>query len=127
MGTRTRSMALDGHSVEADLLADAQTKAKVEVVILDILRCTHGATDDEITTLYESRAENYPGVPRVTPQRIRTARAALSRRGLVVASNREGRSALGNAATIWELPTHKNALAPAATGDEGQAPTKGTN
>lgn len=103
VNSRTRPMATDGHSVEAAQLVDDATRAKVEVVILDILRVAGPLVDDTIIALYESRAENYPGIPRVTPQRIRTSRANLSRRALVIDSGREGRSALGNPATVWKL------------------------
>ena len=130
MSTRVRAMAVDGHSLEADLLADETTRGKVEVVILDILRVTGPLTDDEITRLYDLRTENYPGVPKVTAQRVRTARASLSHKGLVADYGTPGRSALGNPATLWRLNTsraagHEKAPVPAATGNEGQTPTKG--
>jgi len=104
MTTRRQPMATAGHSFEADALVDDATRGKVEVVILDILRVAGALTDDAIIALYDSRAEHYPGIPRVTPQRVRTSRASLTRRGLVADSGRQGKSALGNAATVWDLP-----------------------
>ncbi|MGF3057105.1 hypothetical protein [Microbacterium sp. YY-01] len=103
MSTRSQPMATAGHSFEADTLADDETRSKVEVVILDILKRIFYATDDTISAVYSARAENYPGVPKVTPQRIRTARANLTRRGILIDSGQPGTSALGNPATVWTL------------------------
>lgn len=111
MNSRTRPMAIDGHSVEADLQLTPEVKAQVEVVVLDILRVAGPCTDDVITALYQSRAEHYPGVPHVTPQRVRTARASLARKSLVTASTTPGVSALGNPATIWQLTLPKEIAA----------------
>lgn len=72
-----------------------------EVVILDILRRIEAATDDQIVTLYQKRAEAYPDVPRVTEQRIRTARAAMVRRGVIAAHPQAGVSLHGNTTTRW--------------------------
>lgn len=109
MSTRTRPMGLDGYSLEADQLADERTKAKVEVVLVDILARVGKSTSDALEVLYEARAEAYPDVPRVSPQRIRTCIAALNRRGLVVADPEPGVSARGNRATQWRLPERKAA------------------
>ncbi|MCC2032184.1 hypothetical protein [Microbacterium allomyrinae] len=109
MSTRARPAVLDGLSVEADASIDAETKAKVEVVVLDILRVAGASTDDVIVALYESRVEHFPGVPRVTPQRVRTARAACVRRGLVGAHPTPGTSRVGNRATRWQLTVRKDA------------------
>ncbi|MBO0979904.1 hypothetical protein [Microbacterium sp. SD291] len=109
--SRARAMVLEGHSVEAESKADAATLAKVEVVVLDILRTAGPLVDDSIVALYRSRVEHYPGVPMVTPQRIRTSRARLTRRGHVADSGRIGKSALGNAATVWKLNIPKDTAA----------------
>lgn len=103
MATRTRPAALDGHSLEAELSIAAEVKARVEVVIVDILRRIGAATDDQIIAIYNSRTEHYPNVPRVTEQRVRTARAAMVRRGVVGADPVAGVSKHGNAATRWCL------------------------
>ncbi|MDQ1130236.1 hypothetical protein [Microbacterium sp. SORGH_AS_0888] len=109
MGTRVRPAALDGHSLEAELSLDPETKAKVEVVVLDILRRIGPATDDQIVTIYHSRAEHYPGIPNVTEQRIRTARATAVRKGLVGANAVAGVSRHGNPATRWQLAINPHA------------------
>lgn len=103
MATRTRPAALDGHSLEAEFSIAAEVKARVEVVIFDILRRIGAATDDQIIAIYNSRAEHYPDVPQVTEQRIRTARAAMVRRGIVGAHPVTGLSRHGNTAMRWCL------------------------
>lgn len=103
MATRNRTMALDGHSVEADALADHSTRAKVQVVIIAILNDLGPCTDDTIVEQYAARASRYPGIPKVTPQRIRTARSDLNHRGLVRAASEPGLSQYGNKATRWAI------------------------
>lgn len=97
-------MAVDGYSLEADHLTDERTKQRVEVVLLDILDRVVVATSDTLEVLYASRAEHYPEVPKVSPQRVRTCIAALNRSGLIVADPVPGISRLGNRATQWRLP-----------------------
>jgi hypothetical protein len=96
-------MPLDGHSAEADALADHTTIAKVQVVIIGLLNDYGPTTDDTLIDRYDARAAKYPGIPKVTPQRIRTARAELARKGLVGAASTAGTSRYGNPATQWTL------------------------
>ncbi|MEW1706611.1 hypothetical protein AB0230_05140 [Microbacterium sp. NPDC089190] len=103
MTTRTRPAALDGHSLEADCSVDPAVKVRVEVEIRDILRRIGAGTDDQIIAIYDSRVEHYPDVPAVSEQRIRTARAAMVRRGAVGADPKSGLSKRGNTATRWRL------------------------
>lgn len=103
MTTRTRPMATDGHSLEADLSASSDTIAKVEGVILDIVDRIGPATDDQIAVIYHHRAEKIPSVPNVTDQRIRTVRAELVRKGLIRANSTAGISRHGHRATRWQL------------------------
>ena len=103
MSTRTRSMALDGHSLQADSLTTSTTIAKVGVVIVGLLNDYGPSTDDALVERYSARAKQYSGIPMVTPQRIRTARADLYRRGLLRKANEPGLSQYGNPATRWAL------------------------
>lgn len=103
MATRIRPAVLDGHSIEADLAADTEVKARVEVEIRDILRRISAGTDDEIIAIYNSRVEHHPDVPAVSEQRIRTARAAMVRRGIVGSHPVSGTSRRGHTATRWQL------------------------
>lgn len=103
MSTRTRPAALDGHSLEADLSAEPDVKVRVEIEIRDILRRIGAGTDDQIIAIYDSRVEHHPGVPAVSEQRVRTARAAMVRRGTVGADPVSGLSKRGNTATRWRL------------------------
>lgn len=103
MSTRTRPAALDGHSLEADIALEAEVKVRVEVEILDILRRIGAGTDDQIIAIYDSRVEHHPDVPAVSEQRVRTARAAMVRRGAVGAHPVSGLSKRGNTATRWRL------------------------
>lgn len=109
MGARTRPMVVDGHSFEADLLTDEETLGKVKAIILDLLRQhPEGITDCDIERHYNQRVSTNRSVPKVTPQRLRTARAALRDQGHVVDTGHLGYSAYGNPATVWGLRIRKN-------------------
>lgn len=103
MSTRARPAVLDGHSLEADIAAEPEVKVRVEVEIRDILRRVGAGTDDEIIAIYFSRVEHHPDVPPVSEQRIRTARAAMVRRGIVGTHPVPGTSKRGHTATRWQL------------------------
>lgn len=103
MSTRARAAVLDGHSLEADLAVGPEVKVRVEVEIRDILRRIGAGTDDEIIAIYDSRVEHHPDVPAVSEQRIRTARAAMVRRGIVGSHPMSGTSKRGHTATRWQL------------------------
>lgn len=103
MGTRARAAVLDGHSLEADVAFEPEVKVRVEVEIRDILRRIGAGTDDQIIAVYDSRVEHHDGVPAVSEQRIRTARAAMVRRGIVGAHPVAGTSKRGHTATRWQL------------------------
>jgi hypothetical protein len=107
MTTRTRPAALDGHSLEADLAVDPEVKVRVEIEIRDILRRIGSGTDDEIIAIYDSRVEHDSDVPPVSGQRIRTARAAMVRRGIVGAHPISGISRRGHTATRWQLTQNR--------------------
>lgn len=101
MGTHARPMAVDSHSVEAEPSAERITE--VQVVVLDILRVAGPVTDDALIAIYKSRAEHYPGVPKASPQSVRSRRAELVRRGLIRPTDIVGVSQFGNRATVWAL------------------------
>ena len=99
--TRRKPLALDtGTSSDAADKISAATRATVTSAILRLLS-EHSATDDEISARYAERGG--PDHPKVTDQRLRTARAALVRDGLVRDSGALAFSALGNRATLWEV------------------------
>ncbi|WP_454168133.1 hypothetical protein [Microbacterium lacticum] len=101
MKSPARPLALDNHSGEAEPSAERITE--VQVVVLDILRTAGPVTDDALIALYESRAEHYPGVPKASPQSVRSRRAELVRKGLIRATDLAGVSRYGNRATVWAL------------------------
>lgn len=103
MSTRSRPMALQGPSAEADDAVSDEVRERVGIAIIGILRELGPMVDERLVEEYDARREDYPDIPRVTPQRIRTARAALTHRGLVVDSGIPGRSALDHPATVWAL------------------------
>lgn len=103
----SRAAVLDGHSLEAELAAGDGIKARVELLIHDILRRIGSGTDDEIIAIYDSRVEHHADVPPVSEQRIRTARAALVRRGIVGAHPVPGTSRRGHTATRWQLTKNR--------------------
>lgn len=99
---RRQPMALDaGTSSSAADRASSSTIGLVKAGILEIL-ATRPCTDDEIHDAYMARTA-HPRFPVVTPQRLRTARVALVRAGLVRDSGQIAYSRLGNPATAWEL------------------------
>ena len=101
MGTRSRPLAVDGHSLEAE--PTEERVSEVQIVVLDILRRAGNLTDDALIAIYQSRAENYPGVPGASPQSIRSRRAELVRKGLVRSTDEIGHSQYGRRATVWAL------------------------
>ncbi|WP_198517805.1 hypothetical protein [Microbacterium lacus] len=99
--TRRKPIALDtGTSSDAAVKLSSTTRAAVMKAIISILR-ERAATDDEIAAEYAMRGG--PSYPIVTPQRLRTARAALVHEGLVRDSGALAFSTLGNRATLWEV------------------------
>lgn len=107
--TRTRSMVLDGHSAEAE--PTPERISVVQVVVLDILRVAGPLTHDQLVTLYDARADAYPGVPKATPSSIRTRTSELARKGLVVATTRVAYSQYGRRATVWDITYRKEGAA----------------
>lgn len=101
---RTRAMVVDsGTSVEAAALqTDAQVD-RVKAVIITLLNEYGPQTDDELVERYTARAGAHPAVPLVTPQSIRTRRAALVTLGLVREVDAFGFSKLGNRAAVWGI------------------------
>ncbi len=81
--------------------APSSTIGIVKAGILEIL-ATRPQTDDEIADAYMARTA-HPRFPVVTPQRLRTARVALVRAGMVRDSGQIAYSRLGNPATAWEV------------------------
>lgn len=99
---RSRPLALDsGTSTDAADLASPAKLGTVKTRVLDLLR-ERPCTDDELVAEYLARTA-HPAWPVVTPQRLRTARAALVREGSVRDSGAIGFSDLGNRATVWEV------------------------
>lgn len=104
---RVREVGVDrrsrwGRDVEAISVMDRVVEAgEVPVslanVLLRLLRVHGGLTDDALQGAYFAA-----GHPEVSGQRLRTARASLVKRGLVRPAG-AGVSALGNAATVWEV------------------------
>lgn len=78
-------------------------KERVAAAITVILSEHGPLTDDQIVELYTDQASAHPSVPRVTPQRIRTARSALVHAGQVRDANLLAYSKLGHRATAWTL------------------------
>lgn len=98
---RTRPMALDtGTSSDAADTATSDVLGVVKDHIIALLT-EHPRTDDELIAAYSERTGS-PLWPRVTPQRIRTARADLVRDGQVRASDALAFSDLGNRASLWQ-------------------------
>jgi hypothetical protein len=97
MTTRSRPMAIDNHSLEADDLAGPVTLAKVQAEIVTLLIENGPLTDDDLAHRYLSEQRT----PMVTPQRLRTARSALVRIGRVKATPEPGLSQYGNPSTRW--------------------------
>lgn len=104
MSTRARAMAVDdGTSRDADDTLSRTDRERVTAAITVILSEAGALTDEQIVERYQARAGDHPSVPRVTPQRIRTARAELVRDGQVRDAQLLAFSALGNRATAWTL------------------------
>ncbi|GMM94628.1 hypothetical protein [Microbacterium sp. MTN4-26] len=98
---RAAPMALDtGTSSAAAAKASRNTIGAVKAGIIEILS-EHPATDEEISTRYNVRV-GHPRFPKVTDQRLRTARAALVREGTVRDSGALAFTSLGNRCTLWE-------------------------
>ncbi|WP_454130152.1 hypothetical protein [Microbacterium aurum] len=103
MSTRTRPMALDGRSVDADLEQTPERVSQVQLAILGRLADCGPMTDDALIAAYAAAAAAHPEIPTASPQSIRTRRAELCRRGVVCATTIPGTSAYGRPATVWAL------------------------
>lgn len=104
MSTRTEPMALAaGTSSDADDALSPAAKERVAAAITVVLSENGALTDEQIVEKYHNRAAAHPSVPRVTAQRIRTARAKLVRTGRVRDAGVVAYSHLGNRATAWTL------------------------
>lgn len=99
----SRPAALDTHSLEADVSLTQEGMSRVQAEIITILAESGPLTHDETYDQFMARAHMYAGIPRVTEQRVRTATAALVRRGLVTAAREAGVSRHGHKATRWTL------------------------
>lgn len=103
MGARTRPMALDGRSVDADLEQTAPRITAVQAIIMRTFAEDGPLTDDALIAAVERRQRLDPSLPKASPSSIRSRRAELSRRGIVRATNLPGRSAYGRPATVHIL------------------------
>lgn len=103
MSTRSRALALDGHSVEADVEQTDERVSRVQVAILGRFAELGPLTDDELIRAYETARVDMPDIPAASPQGIRSRRAELAHRGIVRATTIPGLSAYGRAATVWAL------------------------
>ncbi|MEH3088736.1 MAG: hypothetical protein PGN24_03745 [Microbacterium arborescens] len=100
---RARPAVLDEPSIVASAAQTTERTSEVQVVILDIFAKAGALTDDQLVALYEARVEAYPGLPRATPQSVRTRRSELAHRGLVQSLAERGVSRYGNPCTMWTL------------------------
>lgn len=120
----TRPMALgSGTSDDAEGGASPERLGRVRAGILELLR-EHPGTDEDLAERYQERT-SHPAWPRVTDQRLRTARAHLVRAGLVRDSGALAFSTLGNRATLWEAvpdPVSVAATAPVVAIQGGGVP-----
>ena len=104
MSARTAPMALDsGASSEADDTLTPAAKEHVAAGIMVVLAEYGAQTDEQIVERYNARAAVHSTIPKVTAQRIRTARAKLVRTGQVRDAGLLAHSRLGNRATAWTL------------------------
>lgn len=98
---RRQPMALDsGTSSDAAAAASAATLGLVRQGILELLR-EHPGTDPELSVRWNART-GHPAWPKVTDQRLRTARKSLERDGLVRDSGAIAFTPLGNRCVLWE-------------------------
>ena len=103
MSTRTRPLALEGHSFEAGASQTSERVSAVQAIVARILRDEGPATDTQIYAAYQRRAASDGAVPKASPSSVRSRRAELGRRGIVRATNLPGRSPYGRPATVWVL------------------------
>lgn len=104
MNTRTRPMAADTRtSADAGDLLSKGGHDRLRAAITTTLTENGPLTDEEIIVRYDARSGLHPAWPKLTPQRIRTARAGLVRDGLVRDAEMMAFSSLGNRATAWTL------------------------
>ncbi|MFI8593865.1 hypothetical protein ACIGCK_05475 [Microbacterium sp. NPDC078428] len=108
--TRSRPIAVDGHSFEA---AAAQTEERITAVQAHIIAVLQDGprTDDAIRVAYEQRVQRH-GAPPASPSSLRTRRADLCRRGIVAATSLRGESAYHRPATVWALTSAAREAAP---------------
>lgn len=93
------------NSARAAASAPPSTLNEVKEIVVRILADLGPLTDDGIYDEYEASARRLGRAPRVTPQRVRSARAELVRDGRVVADLTPGWSRYGNRATLWDVPS----------------------
>lgn len=103
MSSRTRPLALDGHSVEADAEQTDDRVSRVQVAIIGRYAELGPLTDDELVRAYDAARADMPDIPAASPQGLRSRRAELTRRGIVRATTIPGLSNYGRAATVWAL------------------------
>ena len=103
MSTRTRPLALEGHSFEAGASQTSGRVSAVQAIVAGILREEGPATDTQIYAAYQRRSATDTSVPKASPSSVRSRRAELGRRGIVRSTTLPGRSPYGRPATVWAL------------------------
>ena len=99
--SRSRPMAIDGHSFEA---AADQKRSHITAVQSHIVAIPRDGprTDDQIRDAYEIRVRT-EGAPMASPSSLRSRRSELCRRGTVSATNLRGESEFKRPTTVWAL------------------------
>jgi len=81
-----------------------ETKADlIKGVIITLFKAYGPMTDETLVDRVEAYAWMHPGVPRVTPQNIRTRRKALQVAGQVQDTGRRAPTRAGATATVWAI------------------------
>ena len=99
----SRPVALNAHSIEADVSLTPARMSRVQAEVITILAENGPLVHDAIYDQYKARAHMFTGIPRVTEQRVRTAVSGLVRRRLVTQAREPGVSRHGHRATRWTL------------------------
>ena len=90
-------------SWDAAGLQDESKADLVKGVIVTLLKTYGPLTDEELVDHFEAYTFMHAGVPRVTPQNIRTRRKALQTAGQVRDTGRRAPTRAGATATVWAI------------------------
>ena len=92
--------------------ADRNDVPNSVAAVLEALRTGGPQTDERLVSTVLSAGHTY------TPQRIRTARAALVKEGTVMSTGRHGRTERGYIARVWALTVPPATFTPELFGDD---------